>query len=257
MLPHYSPYKVAENFRVLETMYPGRIDLGIGRAPGSDMVTSQALAYGSPIGIEYFANKMADLKAFLAGQPAITKGLESVIATPTSESAPEMWLLGSSEQSAIFAAHFELPYSFAHFIAPDQSMHCVQQYFENCRQAKVPARANLGVFVLCAETEARAKQLAKCRDLWRLRFEKGEPGPCPTVEEAENYPYTEAELTRLAARNKHLIAGTPEQVKPQLESLAAAHNVDELVVVTICHDFKERVRSYELLARAFELKAVS
>jgi luciferase family oxidoreductase group 1 len=253
MLPHYSPYKVAENFRLLETMYPGRIDLGIGRAPGSDMVTAQALAYGSPVGIEYFANKVIDLQALVKGEAPTTKGLESVVATPRADTVPEMWLLGSSEQSAMYAAHFGLPYSFAHFIAPDQSQACVARYQELCRQAQIPARANLGVFVICAETQAKAQQLALCRDLWRLRFEKGDPGPCPSIAEAEAFEFTEAERARLAQRNKHTIAGTPDEVRVRLENLAADHGVDELVVVTICHEYADRARSYELLAEALQL----
>lgn len=253
MLPHYSPYKVAENFRLLETMYPGRIDLGIGRAPGSDMATAQALAYGSPVGIEYFANKVIDLQALIKGEAPTTKGLESVVATPRAETVPEMWLLGSSEQSAMYAAHFGLPYSFAHFIAPDQSQACVARYQELCQQAQIPARANLGVFVICAETQAKAQQLALCRDLWRLRFEKGDPGPCPSIAEAEAFEFTEAERARLDQRNKHTIAGTPDEVRARLENLAADHGVDELVVVTICHDFADRARSYELLAEVMQL----
>ena len=256
MLPHYSPYKVAENFMLLETMYPNRIDLGIGRAPGSDQVTAQALAYGSQIGIEYFANKVADLKAFLAGEPALTKGLERVQATPRTSTMPEMWMLGSSPQSAIYAAHFGMAYSFAHFIAPDQSKACIDQYVRNCTEANVTPRPNLGVFALCADTQARADQLAACRDLWRLRFEKGDPGPCPSIEEATNYAYTDSEKARIAAKSKNLIAGTPDKVKHQLEALAADHGVKELVIVTICHDYEDRARSYELIANAFELGRV-
>ena len=251
MLPHYSPYKVAENFNLLETMYPGRIDLGIGRAPGSDMQTSQALSYGSQIGVEYFPNKVADLKAFIAGEPGVTRGLENVMAKPWQDSKPEIWMLGSSEQSALYAANFELPYSFAHFIAPDQSQRCISQYYDSCKEAGIKPRANLGVFVLCAETEEKAKALAACRDLWRVRFEKGDPGPCPSIEEAKDYPYTEAERERLDRRNT--IAGTPEAVKEQLEALAKAHEVEELVVVTICHNFDDRATSYTLLADVFAL----
>ena len=254
MLPHYSPYKVAENFRLLETLYPGRIDLGIGRAPGSDMVTAQALAYGSPIGIDYFANKVSDLQAFLKGETPVTKGLENVVATPRCDTEPEMWMLGSSEQSAMFAAHFDLPYSFAHFIAPEQSLSCVAQYQELCRQAGVTARTNLGAFVICAETDQRAEALARCRDLWRVRFEKGDPGPCPSVEEAAAYEFSAAEDARLESRRKHTIAGTPDKVKARLIALGEAHHVDEMVIVTICHDYDDRARSYQLLADAFSLQ---
>ena len=257
MLPHYSPYKVAENFRLLETMYPGRIDLGIGRAPGSDMVTAQALAYGSPIGIEYFANKVVDLQALIQGEAPTTKGLEKVVATPRAETVPELWMLGSSEQSAMYAAHFGLPYSFAHFIAPEHSAACVARYQDLCRQAQIPQRANLGVFVICAETKQRAEQLALCRDLWRLRFEQGDPGPCPSVAEAEAFEFTDAQRERLSVRNKHTIAGTPDEVKQHLETLAELHQVNEFVVVTICHEFEDRLRSYQLLSEAFSLQVAA
>jgi luciferase family oxidoreductase group 1 len=253
MLPHYSPFKVAENFRLLETMFPGRIDLGIGRAPGSDPATAQALAYGSPIGVEYFVNKVADLKALLEDKPPVTRGLENVFVSPVTKGAPEVWMLGSSAQSAHYAAHFGLPYSFAHFIAPDQSPGCVAQYHTACEQAGIKPRANLGVFVLCAETMEKADDLAACRDLWRLRFEKGDPGPCPSIAEARAYQYTREESLRLAERRKHLIGGTPELVREKLISLASEHKVNEMVVVTICHDFEDRADSYRLLAEVFQL----
>lgn len=255
MLPHYSPFKVAENFRLLETMFPGRIDLGIGRAPGSDMQTAQALAYGSPIGIDYFPNKVLDLDAFLTGRPPHTQGLEQVVATPQAETVPEIWLLGSSEQSAFYAAHFGLPYSFAHFIAPDQSEQCVQTYLSNYKPSErfPEPRVNLGVFVLASPTPERAEELAACRDLWRLRFEKGDPGPCPSVEEAKAYAYTDSERQRLDSRRKHLIAGTPDIVSAALRDLAARHHTTEMVVVTICHDWNDRSTSYRLLAEEFDL----
>ena len=253
MLPHYSPFKVAENFRLLETMFPGRIDLGIGRAPGSDMATAQALAYGSPIGAEYFANKVADLKAFLEDKPPVTKGLENVFAAPRTINSPEVWMLGSSAQSAHYAAHFGLPYSFAHFIAPDQSLACIEQYRAACIESGASSRANLAVFVLCAETMEKADDLAACRDLWRLRFERGDPGPCPSIIEARQYRYTDEEKHQLGQRRKHLIGGTPEVVKAKLTELAREHKVNEMVVVTICHDFEDRADSYRLLAKAFEL----
>ena len=256
MLPHYSPLKVAENFRMLETMFPGRIDLGVGRAPGSDVLTAQALAYGSKIGVEYFGNKVGDLNALIRDEAPVTAGLEAVVATPKPSTVPELWLLGSSEQSAVYAAHFGLPYSFAHFISPDQSQYCIGQYYRDFQASESfpTPRANLGVFVACADTEEKALALAACRDLWRLRFEKGDPGPYPSIEESLSYDYTDAERARLDERRKHLITGTPETVKQQLLSVAEAHQVEDIVVVTICHDFEDRVDSYRLLSEAFDLK---
>jgi len=119
MLMHYSPLKVAEWFNLLATLHPGRIDLGIGRAPGSDRVTAAALAYGSPVGLEYFPAKTADLQAFLSGATPITQGIENVVAAPLAGRPPELWMLGSSEDGARLAAHFGLPFAYAHFIEPE------------------------------------------------------------------------------------------------------------------------------------------
>ncbi len=255
MLMHYSPFKVAENFRVLENLFPGRIDLGIGRAPGSDGLTAAALAYGPQLGIEYFPGKVGDLKAFLTGAKPVTDALERVTATPVPDSPPELWLLGSSEASAVYAAHFGLPFSFAHFISPAIAV----EIFDVYRQRYEPSDlypepvGNLGVFVLCADTAEEAEGLARCRDLWRLLRDRGEIERFPTVEEALNYPFTEADLTRIRERREHQILGTPTEVKAQLEVLAARCGVGELVILCITPDVESRLRCYELLAQAFEL----
>jgi luciferase family oxidoreductase group 1 len=258
MLPHYSPYKVAENFQLLQTMFPGRIDLGIGRAPGSDMLTSQALGYGSPIGIEYFPNKVADLAAFIENRAPQTKGLERVKVMPRPLHSPQLWMLGSSQQSALSAAHFGLPYSFAHFINPSISQEMIKLYMRDYKPSEMypTPRANLGIFVLCAESEEDVENLAICRDLWRLRFETGDPGPCPSIEEAKSYPFTKAQQERLAAQRSHMIYGTPANVKQQLKALAEDNHVNELVIITICHDFNARVRSYELIAEEFGINTL-
>jgi luciferase family oxidoreductase group 1 len=255
MLMHYSPLKVAENFRLLETLYPGRLDVGIGRAPGSDGITAVALAYGSNIGIEYFPAKLADLRAFLRGDSPYTEALNGVRATPAPEGIPELWMLGSSEDGARLAAHFGLPFSFAHFISPHAAEHSSRVYRDFFRPSVTAdsPRVSLGVFVLCADTEAEAEALAGCRDLWRLRFERGEFGPFPTREEAAAYTMTESERARIEARREHQILGTPRQVRAQLESLAERCGAEELVVVTITPEYASRLRSYELLAGAFDV----
>ncbi|MEJ2132767.1 MAG: LLM class flavin-dependent oxidoreductase [Gammaproteobacteria bacterium] len=255
MLMHYSPFKVAENFRVLENLFPGRIDLGVGRAPGSDGITAAALAYGSPVSIEYFPAKVGDLKAFLTDTKPVTEALERVTATPVPESVPELWLLGSSEASAVYAAHFGLPFSFAHFISPAIAV----EIFEIFRHRYQPSEqypepvGNLGVFVLCADSAEEAEGLARCRDLWRLRRDRGEAERFPTVEEALEYPFSDAEMARIRERREHQIVGTPPDVKMQAEALAERCGVDELVVLSITPDAQSRLRCYELLAGAFAL----
>jgi len=252
MLMHYSPLKVAETFKLLQSLHPGRIDLGIGRAPGSDGITAAALAYGSQIGIEYFPAKIGDLKAFLADEPAFTEAFARVTATPPVERPPELWMLGSSEDGARLAGHFGLPFSYAHFISPDHLERACSAYREAFRpSAQLPEPViSLGVFVLCADTDADAQRLATCRDVWRLRVERGEFGPFPSVAEAEAYALTPQERARIDERRKHQILGTPDRVAEQLTGLAGRVGAEELAVVSITHEFARRVRCYELLAAA-------
>ncbi len=255
MLSHYSPLKVAENFKLLENLYPGRIDLGIGRAPGSDGLTAAALAYGSEVGIEYFPTKIADMVAFLEDEIPATKPFRDVRATPAVSHSPEVWLLGSSDQSAAYAAHFGLAYSFAHFIAPQVTGPVLRYYREEFKPSgKVSApRANAGVFVICADTQQEADYLAASRDLWRLKLNYGQHLPYPHPEEALAYDYNSQELQVVDANKANRFAGTPESLYTQLSEFANEHGLEELLVLTITHDFDKRVRSYELLAEAFDM----
>lgn len=255
MLMHYSPYKVAENFLLLQTLYPGRVDLGVGRAPGSDGLTAQALAYGSPIGVEYFLNKLQDLRTFVGGERPATASFSRVKATPRVNELPEFWLLGSSEQSALYAAELGMRYSVAHFLNPRESHELAGLYrrnFKPSRECPEPC-VNVGVFVLCAPSENEAEDLALTRDVWRLGLERGEPGPLPSVEEAKAYVFSDEEVALIKQRRKHAICGTPEAVHEKLQALAQLHQADELVVISNCHDFAVRKRSYSLLAQAFDL----
>lgn len=267
MLPHYSPYKVAEQFRVLEALYPGRIDLGIGRAPGSDRNTSIAINYKSAAGgggfldIQHFPQQIIDLQGFLDDDLEDDHPFRQVKAMPSGPSSPEIWLLGSSDQSAQAAAHFGLPFSFAHFISGQGGVEAVDMYRRHYKPSdRHPSPvANVGVFVLCADTEDEAEKLALSRDLWRLRLDRGEIGPIPSPEEAAaaSLAWSDAERRRVAHNRQRQIVGTPPQVYRQLSELAERYAVNELVVVTICHDFEARLRSYALLADAFELKALA
>jgi len=257
MLSHYSPLKVAENFKLLENLYPGRIDLGIGRAPGSDGLTAAALAYGSEVGIEYFPTKIADMVAFLADTPPATKPFRDVRATPAVAQAPEVWLLGSSDQSAAYAAHFGLAYSFAHFIAPQVIAPVLKYYrdkFEPSGSLAAP-RANAAVFVICADTQEEADYLAASRDLWRLRLNQGQHLPYAHPDAALAYDYSPQELQVVAANKANRFAGTPDSLRDQLGAFAEENSLDELLVLTITYNFETRLRSYEMLAAAFALTA--
>jgi luciferase family oxidoreductase group 1 len=257
MLSHYSPLKVAESFRVLEALHPGRIDLGIGRAPGSDYLTMRALQHGpGALGPEHFPSLVSDLLGYLHDRLPPDHPFAQVRAQPWGGTAPEVWLLGSSDQSGLLAAYLGCAFSFAHFITDQGGTAVMQVYRELFRPSPWLAapQGSVGVFVLCADTAAAAERLARSRDLWRLRLDRGELGPIPTVEEAEVHPYTPEELRRIAFNRRRMVVGAPEQVKDELLALAAAYGVDELVVVSICHDAAVRRRSYELLAEAFGLE---
>ena len=256
MLSHYSPLKVAETFRVLETLYPGRIDLGIGRAPGSDQLTARALqADPGAAPLEYFPNQVQDLLGYLGDGLPAEHPFARIHVTPEPASRPEVWLLGSSDQSGMVAAYLGCGFSFAHFINDQGGPRVMEAYRRQFRpSARLAAPVgSIGVFVLLADTEEEAQRIARSRDLWRLRLDQGYLGPIPTVAEAEAHPYTREEQLRIAVNRRRMVIGAPEQAKARLVDLAAQYGVEELVVVSICYDFAARLRSYELLARVFEL----
>jgi luciferase family oxidoreductase group 1 len=259
MLSHYSPLKVAEQFRMLETLFPGRIDLGIGRAPGSDQHTARALAAGpGTAGIDLFPNQIQDLIAYLHDDLPGDHPFRGVQAMPTGSTAPDLWLLGSSDQSAAYAAHFGAAFCFAHFINAEGGEAVMEAYRRHFRPSPHLARpaGSVAVFAIVGETPEQAEYLAASRDLFLLRFfVTGNPGPYPSPEEALAYPYSDRDRAIVAHNRRRGIVGDAPQVKARIEAIAAAHGVDEVVVVTICHDHQARRRSYELLAGAFGLKA--
>lgn len=255
MLSHYSPLKVAETFCLLESLYPGRIDLGIGRAPGSDQLTAMALAYGSEIGVEYFPTRIADMLSFLGTSEPPTELFKRIEISPKPEKPPEVWLLGSSDQSAQYAAQFGLAFTFAQFIAPQGGEDVLDLYRTHFKPSEFNAgpQASLSIFITCAETEEEARKLAMSRDLILLRRAKGERGAYPSVEEAEAYDYNEQDLRIIDHNRSQSFYGDPDQCHKILTDLAKAYGVEEMVILTICHNPAARRRSYELLAEAFNL----
>lgn len=261
MLTHYSPYKVAETFNLLQTLYPDRLDLGVGRAPGSDGLTAAALAYGSRIGPDYFGAKLADLAAFLEGRTPHSEGLAQVSCAPKTDRPTPLWMLGSTQDGATLAAQFGLPYCHAHFIGPDHLPQAADHYLNRFDPESPLAPGSgtrrpylsLGVFMLCAPTTQEAVALARCRDLWRVRVERGEFKPFPTLAEAQAYSFSAMEQARIDQRAAHQLVGTPEQVRAQLESLCSQTQAQELMIISITPDYESRERSYRLLAEAFGL----
>ncbi len=255
MLPHYSALKVAENFRLLETLFPGRIDLGMGRAPGGDRLTAHALNPHNTFSEQDFVEQLMDLQAYLRDEKVPDTIHERVMAAPQAATSPELWLLSSSGQSGLFAAHLGMAFSFAQFINGNGGPAAVRQYRERFRPSRELAAplANVAVFVLCADTEEKARELRAAMDLLLLRFGKGERGSFPTAAEVAAYQFTAEDQAHLAFNRNRVVSGTPAQVQQQLTQLAADYGVDEITAVTITADFRDRRRSYELLAEAFAL----
>jgi len=255
MLPHYSALKVAENFKLLEALHPGRIDLGMGRAPGADRLTAYALNPANKFAEEAFLEQLLDLQAYLRDERTPETIHERVQAIPQIDTQPALWLLSSSGQSGQFAAQLGLAFSFAQFINPSGGPAAVRAYRQQFRPSpELPAPvANVALFVLCADTEEKASALAKAMYMQLLRFEQGVRGPYPSAAETEAYVFSPEELARLAYHKGRVVSGTPAQLHPHLLRIAAAYEVDELSIVTITADFADRLRSYELLANAFAL----
>ena len=255
MLPHYSALKVAENFRLLEALFPGRIDLGMGRAPGGDRLTAHALNPHNTFSEQDFVEQLMDLQAYLRDEKVLDTIHERVMAAPQAATSPELWLLSSSGQSGLFAAHLGMAFSFAQFINGNGGPAAVRQYRERFRPSRELAAplVNVAVFVLCADTEAKAAELRAALDLQLLRFGKGERGTFPSADEVRGYQFTAEDQLHLAHNRGRVVSGTPEQVHVQLTKIAEDYAVDEVAAVTITADFEDRLRSYELLAEAFEL----
>ena len=262
MLPHYSPLKVAENFRMLETLYPDRIDLAIGRAPGADGRTSVALQAGpQAYDVGVFPQQADLLRHYLEESAGLAQWPEnhpyrSVHATPRGPGLPDMWMLASSLNGALYAAELGMPLAFAQFISPDDSgpeaAALYRQRYRPRREGDRPQVA-LAVFALAADTEAEAERLCATRNLWVMQLLRNQAGPFPSPEEALAYPYTAEDRVMLRAIAARGVSGTPARVKAGLETMAAAYGAEEVVVLTITHDFPSRRRSYELIAGAFGL----
>lgn len=258
MLSHYSALKVAEVFRMLETLYPGRIDLGIGRAPGSDRFTAHLLAHGpGRLGVQHYPEQVADLLGYL-GRGHEDDRLNGVRAMPQGDTQPEVWLLGSSLGSARFAAYFGCPFSFAHFIQPRDAEAALDLYRSEYRpsDSHPEPRASVGVSAMVADTEEEANRQSLSRFLWWIRLTQGQPGPFPSLEEAEAHDFSEADRAVLRKMRARSLVGAPDAVAGRARQLAERLGVAELVVLTICPGFEARLRSYELLAEAVGLEPV-
>jgi luciferase family oxidoreductase group 1 len=247
MLPNHQPLVIAEQFGTLEGLHPGRIDLGIGRAPGTDRVTAHALRRNQHPSADHLPSQLAELNAFFDGtHPDIT-------AVPGRGQKPAIWLLGSSDFSARLAGELGLPFSFAHHFMPYNTLPALEVYRRSFRPSETLAEpyAMVGVAVVCAETDEEAHWLHGPAGLSFLRLRTGRPSTFPSPEEAAAYPYTPPERELVDGWTATHVVGSPQTVRDGLLALQEATAADELMLTTMVYDHADRIRSYDLVAGAF------
>jgi luciferase family oxidoreductase group 1 len=258
MLPNHAPLVVAEQFGMLEALHPGRVDLGLGRAPGTDQVTASALRRTSSLQeSDDFLGQLGDLLGFFTGSFPDDHPYRRITAVPGLGYQPKLWLLGSSDYSAQVAGLLGLPFSFAHHFAAGNTRPALAAYraaFRPSGELDEPY-AMLGVAVLCAPTDAEAQWLAGPGRLAFLRLRQGRPGLYPTPDEAAAHPYTEFEREMIRGWTASHVVGSQATVREGLESLLDQTGANELMITTMAHGFEDRVRSYELVAEAVALRA--
>ena len=267
MLPHYTALKVAETFATLEALYPNRVDLGIGRAPGGGPIEATALrryrdAPRNALQIDDFPDQLAELIAFFHHGFPHDHPFSRITVAPHSPGTPALWLLGSSLWSARAAAEFGLPYTFAHFFAGEGTRQAIELYHSHFRpnpalgpDHRTAPEAMAAVGVICADTQHEADHLALSVRLLQYRIRQNDRRPIATPEDAaldlSNYPPLSPDPTEFP----RYFVGTPDTLRPQLLAMTAKLNISELVVNTITHSPAARLRSYTLLAEAFKLPA--
>ncbi|HEX8561465.1 MAG TPA: LLM class flavin-dependent oxidoreductase [Flavobacterium sp.] len=253
MLPNHSSLKVAENFGLLETLFPGRIDLGIGRAPGGDRLSSHLLNPSNTFSEKEFYQQLLDLQAFLRGEETPDTIHEKVKSYPNPERIPEMWLLTSSGGSAQFAAHLGAGLSFAQFINPDGGPDTADFYRHNFRpSAELPEpKVNVGIFAFCSEDEQKVADWVSEFDYRMLHIESGARGELPSFEQIKTFSYNMQQKARIAYNRGRFVAGTPSKLKEEIMKISERYETNEVMIATMAEDFADRKKSYELLSDIF------
>jgi luciferase family oxidoreductase group 1 len=255
LLPYYSAFKIAEVFRMLEALYPGRIDLGIGRAPGGDQRTARAVGGGRFPDAEQFPQQVWELLGYLDGTLPEDHPFRNVRVQPEGKTSPELWLLGSSDYSGLLAAQLGVRFSFAHFINAQGGDLVTRAYRERYQSSGREPEPHAAVccFVICADTDDEAERLARVVDLRRLHMALNQDLPVPTLAEAEKRAFSKEELQYIRSQRPRAVLGSPATCKEKLLQIADAYAADELMVLTITGDYATRLESYERLAKVFEI----
>ncbi|WP_242893749.1 LLM class flavin-dependent oxidoreductase [Actinomadura litoris] len=245
MLPNHAPMVVAEQFGTLEALFPGRIDLGLGRAPGTDQATARALRRSpDALSVDDFPEQVVELRAYFDAASKVT---------PAAGNEPPVWLLGSSGYSARLAGLLGLPFAFAHHFSAENTVPALALYRESFRPGALEEPYSMiGVSVTAAETDEAAREMAAPQALAFLRLRQGNPGLMPTPEETAAHPYTPLERQMIDARLADQVIGGPETVRRQMDALIERTAVDEVMVTTMVYDHADRLRSYDILAELYQ-----
>lgn len=250
LLPNYSPYHIAERYNELATLYPDRVDLGLGRAPGGSAEVSIALAGNFLEKVRQYPKLVDEVIHFLHQDFPSDHMYSKITAAPVPESPPVPWLLGTSKKSAKLAIEKGLPFVFGHFMSNSNGPSIVKEYMEKVPNGK--SHVFVTVSVICAETTEEAEEIAMSNHLWKILQDRGEGKEgVPSIEEAKTYSYTPEEKERIVSMKQNQIVGNPTQVREQLENLQSEYEVNELMIVTITHSYESRKKSYQLLAEEF------
>lgn len=257
MLPNHSTLKIAENFKLLESLFPGRIDLGIGRAPGTDRFTASLLNPSNTFQEQNFIEQLYHLDAFFHNIKKEGTLFEKVQAIPVTSNIPDLWLLSSSGESAVLAANYGMRLSFAQFINGNGGEQAVQYYkkqFHPSEDLKTP-QTNVAIFAFCSENEEAIQRNEAIMDFRFIQLERRNGNlNAVTYEDIKNEPYSSYEKERIAANRKRMICGTPEKMKENIEKFASDYGTDEIMLITYAENKEERFNSYKLLADIFLTK---
>ena len=250
LIPHYKPYNIAERYNLLATLFPGRIDLGIGRAPGGSAEASIALSGNFLENVRQVPDDIDELRSFFEKSFPDENMYSKIDPTPIPDVSPQIWLLGTSEKSGQLAVDKQLPYTFGHFMSDANGPEIVKKYKNDIHNDNLLTSQSpiVAVSVICAETTEKAEELALSSQAWSILSEKGYNG-IPSVQEVNAYPFTEEEKETIAKQREAMIIGNPDEVKEQLKHLQELYQTDEFMIITITHDYKARLTSYELLAK--------
>ncbi|MET0634756.1 MAG: LLM class flavin-dependent oxidoreductase [Chitinophagaceae bacterium] len=253
MLPNHSALKVAEDFRLLEAMYPNRIDLGVGRAPGGDRATSRLLNPSNQFDPQEYVRQIQDVLDFFSEHAGAGNMDGRILAIPSIPTSPDMWALTSSGESAFIAAHFGMGLSYAKFINPTGAAEAIEIYREKFRPSEIfpEPQTSIGIFGFCSNDPEKVEQAKKLYNYRLLSFEKGDFNRLYSFDDIKDYQFTAAEKQRLKFHEGRYIIGNSDYVKEKMTALATGEGTNEIIVATFADSQEDRLESYRLMAKIF------